>query len=206
MKFEKEVFLGKVKGVFASKYPDKTYTEQDYFFTERKKSIQVNLDGIEGERHYGYSFESDSRMKNLYEKGTKVRFSRQWLAVSEFELEEIRKNLDIKDYISPEHIGANILIDTVKHLSKLPMMSHLVFSKSESLIYKDPSNVVLVSYAEVKPCTIAATAISNDLKSESVKSQFVKCSSDLRGLAGWIEKGGNIQEGDSVFLLTPKGY
>lgn len=206
MKFEKEEYIGQLKGVFSSKHPDLSYTETDYFFTEERKSLELTLEGITGERHYGFSFESDARMKNLYERGTKVRFSRQWLAISEYELEEVTNSLESDHKITAEHIGANLLLDNIERLSKLPMMSHLIISRNKTLVYKDPTNVVLVSYAEVKPCTIAAKAISEEIQNESISKNFVKCSNDFRGLSGWIEKGGTVKSGDYVFLLKPKGF
>jgi len=165
----------------------------------------LDLEGIQGDRHYGYTAVSGGRLKRVYEPGTVFRNNRQWLAISPVEIKDIRNNLGLDSKLSPELLGANLLLEGVDNLSELAPLSYIVFSPNEDYLAKDPDNVTLVVYAQALPCKIAGRALVKPFDNESLESKFPKASIGLRGLCGWVEKGGIIKPGYTGWILKSKG-
>jgi hypothetical protein len=205
MKFQKDYKKAKVSGLYLSKHIDLNYSEADYLQTKSVESIDLTINGIENERHYGLMELSDSRVKHMYEKGTEIRNNRQWTGMSVFEKEKIEKEMKLEGLFKPEQIGINILIDGFKNLSALPPLSYLFFSKKEEFLPEDRSKVVLVVFGEILPCSIAGKSIAIDSGLKENEQMFPKKSIGYRGTSGWIEKGGRISLGDNVFIFLPTG-
>ena len=68
MEFEKEYRTYKVLGVYGSCTDD-----AETFFTVPKESLTLDLQGIIGERHYGYELISGPRQVAQYQRGTLIR-------------------------------------------------------------------------------------------------------------------------------------
>jgi len=203
MKFKKDFLQGKVLGVYSSVHPDKTYKGRDYFVTEQRDELFLDLEGVIGDRHHGFETISGGRFMTLYERDTPVRNNRQWSVISPKEIAIISKNLGVT--LTPELLGVNFLIDGIPELSKLSPMSYLIFSPEESFAPQRPDDVTLVAYGEALPCTIAGMPIADAFSDPSLEHRFPKAANDHRGLTGWVEKGGVIYPGYSVTVLTPTG-
>ena len=205
MKFLKDYQKATVKELFISKYTDLNYSEIDYHQTRSVKSIDLNINGIIGERHYGLMERSDGRVKHIYQKNTEIRNNRQWTAMSVYEKELIDKEMGLNGQFRPEQIGMNILLDGYKNLSTLPPLTYLVFTNKNELLPEDSNKVVLVIYGEILPCAIAGRSVAKETGLDKDGTLFPKKSIGYRGTSGWVERGGKINIGDNVFIYLPKG-
>ena len=204
MKFIKENIPIRAVDVYNSIHPDKSYTGSDYFVTEVRNELNVTLEGIEGDRHKGYTTSSGNRFTSLYQRGSVVRNNRQWSAISPWEVGEIGQNLGIRG-LTPQLLGVNLLIDGVNALSKLSPMQYLVFSSEDTFKPGRPEDVTLVVYGEALPCTIAGRALVKPLGDVALENKFSKAAMGSRGTTGWVEHGGVIRPGDYGWILTPTG-
>ena len=202
MKFTKDVVNAKLLGVYSSK---QEYQGDDYFVTEPRGELELNTQGVVGDRHYGYEAISGGRFTSLYKRGTFVRNNRQWSAISSQEVDEISRNLGIEGKLTPELLGINLLIEGVERLSELPPMTYLVFSQHDEFTPRSEGDVVLVVYGQALPCTVAGKALVEPCGDASLEKRFPKGALGLRGTTGWVEKGGVIRPNYSVFILTPTG-
>ena len=200
MEFEKEYRTYKVLGVYGSCTDD-----AETFFTVPKESLTLDLQGIIGERHYGYELISGPRQVAQYQRGTLIRNNRQWTAISPRDIETIQDNLEIQKGLTPELLGINLLLDGQGRLSELSPMTYLMFSKEDHPFSKGEEAVTLVVYAQVSPCNKAGRAISTSLGEASIAQDFKHKARGYRGITGWVEKGGLIEPGYNCFALTPTG-
>ena len=205
MKFEKDTLEVKVIGVYSSTHPNPDYKGNDYFVTKPKDQLSFTLEGIEGDRHFGYETVSGGRFTTLYDRGTRVRNNRQWSAISPQEVKEIAKNLGVDSRLTPELLGINLLLDGVEKLSELPPMSYLVFSPHNNFQPRRQEDVTLVVYGQALPCTIAGKALVEPLGDETLERKFPKAALGYRGTTGWVERGGIIRPEYNGWVLTPKG-
>ncbi|MFQ5620214.1 MAG: MOSC domain-containing protein [Candidatus Nanoarchaeia archaeon] len=205
MKFEKTTLSGKVNRLYMSIYPDIAYDDPDYFVTQSVDELECTPEGIMGDRHFGFVTASGGRVTDLYDKGTPMKNNRQWLALSYEEVVEIADNLGIEGKLTPELLGANLLIEGLGKMSNLPSMTYLVISPDENYKSTKQDNVVLVVYGQALPCKIAGKALVEPCGDSSLEKKFPKGAMELRGATGWIEKGGVIRPDYIVHALTPKG-
>jgi len=234
MKFEKTMLKGKVAALYRSRHSPE-YNGADYMAGEPVDALEVDLAGIRGDRHYGFEARSGGRLKDQYERGQIVRNSRQWSAISKEELNAISKNLNLENRLSSEKlagiIGINMLIEGVPNLSELPLnrefhlegsdqrlspgVRYLVISPHDDYVPARQEDVTLVVHAAMMPCDVQGKAIADSLgfKLEvsfpkaavkpDIQGQYKVIPS--RGIAGWVEKGGIIRPGYSVFVRVANG-
>jgi hypothetical protein len=210
MKFEKPLARLRVLDTYISKYAVKKYQAgeyqpSDYFVTAPTKELLFTTKGISGDRHFGYDTLSGGRSKSMYPKGTLVRNNRQWLAVSPEEVLQISQNLGLEGRLTPELLGASMLIEGWPQLTKLPPMTHLLFSKQDTLETPRQDDVMLIVYAGAIPCAVAGKSLANHFEMPRLESEFVKGAWNMRGTTGWVEKGGIIRPGDYAWVLKPTG-
>jgi len=159
---------------------------------EEHASIQVELDGIVGDRHRSYVRDTWKNDKQAY--GTVRRNERQWSAVSVDELAAIAEAMDLADGITAASVGANLCIDGVAELSRLP----------KGTILKFPSGAALIVEEFNPPCSdmskIQASlhqTISGDAPADTAFSKAAKLT---RGVVGVVEAAGTISAGDEVTI------
>lgn len=164
------------------------------FLTERADRVSLTLAGIPGDRHSGFHKMSSTREKNLYPKGTPVANHRQWSALSVEELAIVAERMGI-DEVLPEHLGANFMLKGIPNLTQLPPFTRIRIGKA-------PHQATLVVYEENLPCRFPQEAMEK--AGISVRGEgFQKAAFRLRGLVGWVEKGGRVAAGDPVEVLIP---
>jgi hypothetical protein len=200
---------GKIIGTYVSKY-EGDYSGSDYFFTKECSELFLDVSGIKRDRHYGSSTLSDSRVTNLFDKGTPIRNDRQWSAVSPAEIAFMSKKLSLEKALTPEELGINILIDGLGELYSLPGLTHLVISPYVDFKKSKQANTVLVVYGQALPCRIAGKGIGKNRHSQDLEKSFVSGAIDdekksYRGIVGYVKKGGIIQQGYNVWALRPTG-
>ena len=152
--------------------------------------IEVNLAGIVGDKHAGFTKPADSRNKE-YPRGSEMRNDRQWSAVSPEELDEIARRMGTPK-IDPAWIGANLALAGIPNLTELPKGSKLIF----------PQDSVLLVEGENMPCLdpgeVIASKYSPDSGLRPKPAMFPKAAIGRRGLVGVVEYPGMIRLDDVV--------
>ena len=160
---------------------------------EQHPSIQVQLDGIVGDRHQSYSRKTWRGDKQP--QGTVRRNERQWSAVSVEELADIQKKMDLTEPLSATSLGANLCLKGLPDLSRLP----------KGTLLKFPSGAELIVEEYNPPCLhmgkrLAALHDTNSGKPLS-DTAFSKAAKLSRGVVGVVEVAGQINAGDDVTVI-----
>ena len=159
---------------------------------EMHDTIQVELDGIVGDRHR--SFERAAWQGDKQPKGTIRRNERQWSAVSVEELAAIQAAMQLDAPLQASHLGANLCLQGIEHLSRLPKGSILTF----------PSGAELVVEEYNPPCQDMAAIVSSRYTARAggaiSKTAFSKAATLMRGVVGVVEVPGSIAAGDDVVV------
>lgn len=159
---------------------------------EAHSSIQVELDGIVGDRHRSYVRKSWAGDKQP--EGTTRRNERQWSAVSVEELDDIAKAMNIAEPLTATSLGANLCLQGIPELSRLPKGTLLKFPSGAELIVeefnppcKDMSEIQAAKHTQESGENVSLTAFS-------VASKL------SRGVVGVVEAIGAINAGDEVTI------
>jgi MOSC domain-containing protein YiiM len=160
---------------------------------EAHESIQVELDGIVDDRHRSYVRDTWKGDKQPF--GTVRRNERQWSAVSVDELAAISEAMDLKKTITATSVGANLCIDGIPELSRLPKGTLLKFSSGAELIVEE-FNPPCADMSKIQ-ASLHETR-SGEPISETAFSKAAKLS---RGVVGVVEAAGVINAGDEVTVV-----
>jgi len=162
----------------------------DGFSKDEHPTIQVELDGVVGDRHRSY--QRDTWAGDKQPEGTIRRNERQWSAVSTEELAEISEAMDLTEPLTATELGANLCLQGVDKLSRLPKGTLLKFASGAELIveeYNPPCHDMGKKLAETH-----ITGSGNPLESTT----FSKAAKLTRGVVGVVEAAGAISAGDEV--------
>jgi hypothetical protein len=154
--------------------------------------ITVTFEGIDGDKHRGYTRGADGRTP-YYKRGTPIRNIRQVSIVSQEDLHAVAAALDLPE-ICPEWLGANLLLSGIPDLTLLPPSTRLVFSKGAVLRVEE----------ENMPCMGPGRVIAGQYANEKLASRFVKAAYHRRGVVATVELPGTIAVGDTVTLEVPE--
>lgn len=181
--------LGQVSGLYMA--------EGDSFETAVTDNLHLGLKGIKGDLHSGFSRKSGGR-EPWYTRGTKMRNERQISIVSAGELAIVARRMGL-DEIKPEWVGANMVIDGIPQLSMIPSGT-LMFFRGGVTIKIDAQN---------GPCRFAGALVAKraGMADEQAGAlEFPKAAKRLRGLVGWVEKPGVINNGEDVSVRVPEQW
>ena len=150
-----------------------------YLVSARVPEVRATLEGLEGDRHAGFTRLADARVPQ-YPRGTEIHNSRQVSLVAEEELAEIAANMGVP-VIEPEWIGANLVLRGVPHLSRLPPMTRVYF----------PELAALALEGENHPCLFPGKAIQHAYPGYrgSASSSPKRPTICAASLAGWSAPG-----------------
>ncbi|MGB5410173.1 MAG: hypothetical protein WBN09_01490 [Woeseiaceae bacterium] len=172
---------------------DSVYTgSNDDMSKDAASSIRVELDGVAGDSHRSFSRHCWAGDKQP--EGTLRRNERQWSAVSVEELAEISAAMSLVDTLTAAELGANLCLEGVAELSRLP--------KGTTLRFPSGAELIVVEYNP--PChdmgkKIAATHETRS--GEALESTaFSKAAKLTRGLVGVVDVPGEISAGDEVVI------
>lgn len=153
-------------------------------------SVQVELDGIVGDRHR--SFERTAWSGDKQPEGTLRRNERQWSAVSSEELAQVAAAMDLGEPLTAASLGANLC------LSGIPQLSHL----PKGTVLKFPSGAELIVEEYNPPCHGIGKALADRHTTRSGQplssTAFSKAAKLRRGIVGVVEVPGKISKGDEV--------
>jgi len=157
------------------------------------QEIDVQIDGIVGDRHRG--FERVTWSGDKQPEGTTRRNERQWSAVSLEELGEISEAMDLSEPLSASCLGANFCLSGIPELSRLPKGTLLRF----------PSGAELCVEEYNPPCRDMGESLVEKYTTHSGEtlmfSSFSKAAQFLRGVVGVVEVPGSIHIGDEVTVV-----
>ncbi len=160
---------------------------------EAHASIQVELDGIVGDRHRSYVRDTYKVDKQPY--GTVRRNERQWSAVSVEELASISAEMNLQEGITATSVGANLCIEGIPELSRIPKGTLLQFPSGAELIVEEFN----------PPCSDMSkiqASLHHAQSGEPVSdTAFAKAAKLSRGLVGVVEAAGTINAGDEVTIV-----
>ncbi|MGI9236626.1 MAG: MOSC domain-containing protein [Woeseiaceae bacterium] len=155
-------------------------------------SIRFELDGVVDDRHRSFSRKTWAGDKQP--KGTVRRNERQWSAVSLEELREIATALDLRKPLLPSVLGANLCLQGVEDLSRLP----------KGTLLKFPSGAELCVEEYNPPCLDMGTRLAETYLTRTgetlTTTAFSNAARLLRGIVGVIEVPGDVHSGDEVTI------
>jgi len=158
--------------------------DQRHFATTPVAALTVDLQGIPGDRHYGFTRPAGAR-ERWYPSGMEMRSGRQISIVSAEELAAIAARMDLPR-IAPGWIGANILICSVPDFTSLPWGTRLFFE----------GGAVLVNEGVNAPCRFAGAGIAAHYPERSgLDLLFPRVAKNLRGIVASVERAGGIAPG-----------
>lgn len=159
---------------------------------EEHPSIQIELDGVVGDRHR--SFERTTWEGDKQAEGTTRRNERQWSAVSVEELARIQSDMDLNEPLTPTDLGANLCLQGINELSRLP----------KGTLLKFPSGVELIVEEYNPPCHDMGKKLASIHTSRSGEklssTAFSKAAKLTRGVVGVVEVAGTVNAGDEVVV------
>ncbi|PSJ63644.1 MOSC domain-containing protein [Pseudaminobacter soli (ex Li et al. 2025)] len=171
--------------------------ENDDFETRATDALELDFRGIFNDYHAGHTRRSGGR-EPWYPRGTEMRNERQLSILAADELALAAEGMGLAE-IRPEWIGANLVLDGVPHLSMLPSGTMLFFK----------GGVTLKVDGQNAPCRIAGRRIAERAGMADIEAGallFPKAARRLRGLIGWVEKPGRIEQGEEVSVRVPEQW
>jgi hypothetical protein len=158
-----------------------TTPDQKHFRTVSVDALTVDLQGIPGDRHYGFTRKAGAR-ERWYERGTDMRSGRQLTLVSVEDLAEVAATMNLPT-LQPAWLGANILVTGIPHFTLLPWGTRLFFE----------GGAVLVNEGDNAPCRFAGAEIARACPDRAgLDMLFVKAARDRRGILASVERAGEI--------------
>ncbi|NNU81258.1 MOSC domain-containing protein [Halovulum dunhuangense] len=158
--------------------------------SEARLVLEASFDGLEGEAHSGLTRRSCSRVTSQYPKGTEIRNARQVSILSVEELDAIAAAMGLPG-LKPEWLGANIVIEGIPDLTRIPPSSRLLLSSGTSIAID----------MENGPCQHVSRVIEGHHPGKG--AGFVPAARGRRGVLGWVERPGALALGDAVRLHVP---
>ena len=153
--------------------------------------VEAGLDGLAGDAHAGLTRPSCSRVLAQYPvRGTEIRNTRQVSVLSVEELAETAERLGVPA-LPPEWVGANLVLEGLPALTRVPPASRLVFA----------GGAVLTVDMENAPCQFPAREI--EAEHPGAGKGYKAAAQGRRGLTAWVERAGSIALGERVALHVP---
>ena len=157
---------------------------------DERPTIQVELDGVVGDRHRSYTRQTWPGDKQP--EGTNRRNERQWSAVSVEELAQIQEAMDLSESLTATSLGANLCLSGLQQLSRLP----------KGTLLKFPSGAELMVEEYNPPCHDMGKKVASKYTTRSGEplssTAFSKAAKLTRGVVGVVEVAGTISAGDEV--------
>ena len=162
------------------------------FGKESRDRIEVEFDGIVGDRHR--SHQRGTWAGDKQPEGTVRRNERQWSAMSVEEIADMTEAMELTEPLSAAQLGANLCLSGVPQLSRLP----------KGTILKFPSGAELMVEEYNPPCHGMGQELATTMQTRSGKplesTAFSKAAKLTRGIVGVVEVPGEIMAGDEVTI------
>jgi len=155
--------------------------------------LRLDLGGVCGDRHFGFTREAGAR-EPWYPRGTVIRSGRELSVVSAEELAEMARRMDLAR-LPPEWIGANLVLEGIPRLSRLPAGTRIFFAGDASVVVE----------AINAPCRDAGRSIARHAGyRKELELLFPKVALGLRGVVASVERAGTIRPGTELTVRVPE--
>ena len=181
---KKTKVTGRVVAVLANPERDATLEKQ------RADGVSATYAGFESDCHGGLTRPSCVRVRQQYKIGTEIRNVRQISILSAEELAQVAGIMEIPE-VMPEWVGANLLVEGIPEFTQVPPSTRLIFE----------SGVSLVIDMENGPCKYPGDVIEEHHPGHGAR--FSKAALNRRGVTAWVEREGEIHEGDAIEVHIP---
>ncbi|MGB7319160.1 MAG: sulfurase [Planktotalea sp.] len=152
--------------------------------------MPLSFAGYEGEFHAGLTRPSCSRVIQQYPRYTDIKNARQLSIVSQEELEQIAANMGV-DTLTPDLIGASVMLNGIPDWSHVPPASRLVADGGPGLVID----------MENRPCHLPAPFI--DAQNPGLGKNFKASAKGRRGVTASVEQIGTLKVGMRLRLHIP---
>lgn len=152
--------------------------------------MPLSFAGYEAESHAGLTRPSCSRVIKQYRRNTDIKNTRQLSIVSQEELVLIAEKMGL-DSLSPDLIGASVVIEGIPDWSHVPPASRLIAEDGPGLVVD----------MENRPCNRPAPVI--DAQNPGAGGKFKAAAKGKRGVTAYVEKPGVLKLGDVLRLHIP---
>ena len=181
-----------------------------YSVTQQAKLLEIDYQGIIGDRHRHLYRLTTGRDKAIYPKETQVRGFRHVLAVSLYDCNVLSEKMGVA--ITPQLLGANMVISRIDKkdfsLSQLPHGSYLAIAPEDSIVMPRPPLAVLVHYVKQMGCGTTGFAIAERYHDKKLTKAFVQSAADYRGILCGVDypvaQPAIIKPKQKVFFKYPK--
>jgi hypothetical protein len=182
-----QIIEGVVTGVYVVS-PENPTLESDPV-----AEVRVTLEGVVGDRHFGYSMHANAGRMPFYPHGAEIRNTRQVTIVSTDELAQVAAEIGV-DTILPEWFGANLAVAGIPDFTRLPIGTRIFF----------PGDAVLVSQGKNNPCHQIGARVQNYYPGrEDIGKAMMASAKYRRGIVAWVERSGIMRPGDKLRIELP---
>jgi hypothetical protein len=168
---------------------------------EKVKFIQGQ--GVLHDNHYGprlLDVRDSTALRLGLPKGMESFNIRQWSAISQEELEETARFMEIPS-IDHGLLGENLVVSGIPSFTRLPVGTQFFFKGPKGEL----RSTILFVYGENAPCHIPGDAIqARHSDRQGLKVSFIRNAKHRRGLVGFVIGSGFIKEGDTIIAEIPE--
>lgn len=167
----------------------------DSFVTRPVDELQLDFEGVPGDRHRGWLRGADARTP-WYPRGTQIRNTRQVSILAPDELREIAARMAVPE-VRAEWLGGNVVLAGIAQLSRLPAGTVVFF----------PSGAALRVEQINAPCRFAGASVAEHYPDRpGLDLEFTKAAQGLRGLVASVEREGIVRAGEEATLGIPEQW
>jgi hypothetical protein len=171
------------------------------FVTAPSGTLDVDLEGIAGDRHGGLWRGAGPREPWL-KRGFAIRNDRQLTVLSTEEMHDLALRLDVPQ-VPPELVGANLLISGLSRLSHLTAGARLAIGGAWGGKGQFDGQVLLRVEGYNHPCRGPGKKLAQYFDRPDLEFEFRKQATSLRGLILCVDASGRIAPGDAVVVVPP---
>ncbi|MEE2960915.1 MAG: hypothetical protein VYA34_09230 [Myxococcota bacterium] len=187
--------FGVISQIFAAninhdkKTHDKKTDPADYSVTHPVAELEVDAQGIVGDRHRCHIRPSTGREYSLYPRGMAVRQHRHLLLVSNYDCKALSEKLGVE--VTPQLLGANLVIEREDQqdysLSELPPGTHMLVLPPDAQGIPKPPLATIVHYVKQQGCGVTGNAIAHRYHDQSLVKAFRNIAANHRGIVCSVE-------------------
>jgi len=175
------------------------------------EAIEVDSQGIVGDRHRCHSRPTNGREASLYPRGTLIRQHRHLFIVSRHDCQVLSERLGVA--VTPALLGANMVIDRLDgaafSISELPRGTHILVIPPQADTTPRPPIATLVHLGKQQGCGITGHAIAQHHGDPALVRAFRAGSTDNRGIICSVEypvqPAATLTAGQQVVFRFPSG-
>ena len=190
---------------------DKQSDVTGYSVTRAVKVLEVDAQGVLGDRHRGLSRPSSGREGSLYPRSTIIRQHRHLCVVCSHDCRVLSEKLGVE--VSPELLGANLVIDRADgqdfSLSELPLGTHLLVLSEHAEEAPKPPIATIVHLLKQQGCGITGSAIAQRHGDRNLVKAFREHATKNRGIICSVEfpveSTAKLRTGQQIAFKFPKG-